>query len=314
MLPTFALLLFPAPSLATDLQTIARQAGGRLGIAVVDASGATMVNGNARFSLQSVTKLITSAAILDAVDRGKDRIDASIVVHRKDLSVSWQPLAELVGPKGWRTTVGDLIRRTIIESDSAANDILFDRLGGAPAIQAFLRRKGITGIRVDRDERHIQTQSSGLDWRPEYVDPKVLARAEAKVSPARRLAAYRAYQRDPRDTATPKGMADLLVKLASGKLLSPSSTRFLRKAMADCATFPDRLKAGVPSGWSLEHKTGSSGTRGSLTVATNDVGAAFNAKGEWKVLVAFVADSRLNLKRRNAVIAKIARTAFASRN
>ena len=69
-----------------------------------------------------------------------------------------------------RTTIGDLVVRAVAQSDSAANDILFKRLGGADSFRTFLARRGIAGVRVDRDERHLQTDILGLQWRPEYVD------------------------------------------------------------------------------------------------------------------------------------------------
>lgn len=57
------------------------------------------------------------------------------------------------------------------------------------------------------------------------------------------------------------------------------------------ATFPDRLKAGVPAGWTVGHKTGTSGTWKGVTVATNDVGILTAADGHRIAVAVFVADS-----------------------
>ena len=108
------------------------------------------------------------------------------------------------------------MRRSIVDSDSAATDILVARLGGPEAIQGVLNRLHISGVRFDRDEKHLQTESWGLEWRPEYVDSALLERAYAAVPQKRTDAAFRAYQRDPRDTATPLGMVSLLQSLADG--------------------------------------------------------------------------------------------------
>jgi beta-lactamase class A len=313
--PLALLLAAPFTGLQAKLEAIAASAGGRMGIAVTNAAGTVVVNGNRRFSLQSVTKLITAAATLDAVDRGREKLNRSVLVRKSDLSVNVQPIVRLVGPSGYRTTVGDLIRRAVIESDSAANDILYARLGGASAINAILRRKGVSGVRVDRDERHLQAQTSGLDWRPEYTDPKLYEVAKVRLSEAARDAAYEAYRKDLRDTATPHGMATFLWKLADGRLLGKSSTRFLRAALRECKTFPNRLKVGMAPGWTLEHKTGTSGTRNGLTVATNDVGIATHPQWGSVAIVVFVADSRLDEQARAAVIARVGRaiTSPASR-
>jgi beta-lactamase class A len=170
------------------------------------------------------------------------------VVRRQDLSLFVQPIAALVGPQGYRTTLADLVQRAIVDSDSAAADILIAKVGGPGQVEAFLTRKGMMEVRVDRDERHLQTEILGLSWKPEYVDPAVFEEAVDAVPMRQRNIAYRRYRSDPRDTTTPEGMVTLLQQLAAGKLLSASSTNFLLGLMQQTATFPDRLKAGVPRG------------------------------------------------------------------
>jgi len=201
--------------------------------------------------------------------------------------------------------VGDLVRRAIIESDSAATDVLIARLGGPGVVQAVLRKKGIRGIRLDRDERHLQTEIAGITWRPEYVDAGVLDRAIAAVPEADRRRAYERYQVDPRDTATPRGMAAFLFRLAQGELLSPVPTSFILKAMEECQTFPDRLKAGIGPGWTIAHKTGTSGSWQGVTAATNDVGILTAPDGARVAIAVFVADSRASSRERAAIIARI---------
>jgi beta-lactamase class A len=150
----------------------------------------------------------------------------------------------------------------------------------------------------------------GLRWRPEYVDAAVFDRAVAAVPKAKRAAAYRRYQSDPRDKATPQGMTELLWALAKGRLLSANSTEFLLQAMRDTTTFPDRLKAGLGPGWSIGHKTGTSGTWEGVTAATNDVGILFGPRGERVAVTVFVGDSPAPAADRAAVMARIAAAAI----
>ena len=173
-------------------------------------------------------------------------------------------------------------------------------------MQAVLESKRITGIRVDRDERHLQTEIAGLEWRPEFVDAALLERAMEAVPPAVRRTAWERYRTDARDTATPRGMAGFLLRLARGELLSAASTGFVLRAMAECRTFPDRLKAGVPPGWQIAHKTGTSSTREGITVATNDVGILTAPDGTPFAIAVFVADSRAGYPARAALIARLA--------
>ena len=58
------------------------------------------------------------------------------------------------------------------------------------------------------------------------------------------------------DGATPAGLATALVALKRGELLSQESTDTFLSTMAEARTGPRRLKGGLPSGWSIAHKTG----------------------------------------------------------
>ncbi len=313
-------LFFPSRSFAGALrcdelraqfENLARGFDGRVGICAQDRSGSACVNGDQRFSLQSVMKLAVALAVMDAVDHRGWRLSERIVVHKADLSLFVQPIAKLVTESGYESTVGDLVRRAIVDSDSAATDILVRKLGGPAEVQAFLIRHAVTQVRFDRDERHLQTEILGLEWRPEFIDPEVLDRATAAVPEGKRDAAYQRYQKDERDTATPRGMAWLLDALAEGKLLSPASTRHLLDVMAQTVTFPDRLKAGAPAGWKLAHKTGTSGSWQGVTAATNDVGVLTAPDGGTVAIAVFVGDSRAPSAERAALMAQAARLTAA---
>ncbi len=301
-------------SLKAQLQAIASRHPGRLGVCAQDERSAPVcVNGNQRFSLQSVMKVVAAAAAMDAVDRNQMKLEEPITVRRKDLSVYVQPIADIVAKQGqFDTTIGDIIRRAVVQSDNAAADILVARLGGPEAVQDFLNRKGLANLRIDRDERHLQSESTGLTWKPEYVDPERFAKARQALSKQARDAAFEAYRKDERDTATPEGMTLFLHALMTGRLLSPASTRHLMDVMAQTATSPERLRAGAPRGWTVAHKTGSSGTWNGITAATNDVGVLIAPDGGKIAISAFVADSKAPYKDRAAAIAAAARAVTAA--
>ncbi|MFZ2960461.1 MAG: class A beta-lactamase [Candidatus Ozemobacteraceae bacterium] len=293
--------------LQKEFARLTRGFDGRVGICVRDSSGVTCVNGGRRFPLQSVMKLLVSIAVLDAVDQRGWKLTDLVVLRKEDLSLAVQPLARLLTEDGFHTTIDDLVRRAIVDSDSAAADFLVARLGGPTVVQSTLDRHRVIGVRFDRDERHLQTEIVGVEWRPEFVDSELLAREDQAVPEARRDAAFRKYQNDPRDTATPRGMAALLQRLAEGKLLSETSTKRLLEIMGQTKTGPDRLKAGVPRGWSLAHKTGTSGTWQGVTAATNDVGILTAPNGKFISVVVFIADSRAEAKNMAKLMADIAR-------
>ena len=124
-----------------------------------------------------------------------------------------------------------------------------------------------------------------------------------KITPAREAAAL-AFDRDPRDTSTPRGMAQLLQQIWSGDALSESSSALLIDIMERCEMGLNRLKGNLPEGTVVAHKTGTIGR------TTNDVGI-FTLPGEagHVIVVAFVKESEVEVPERERAIADAARAA-----
>lgn len=305
------------PALASPARVEARLAEiearsqGKLGAAIITPSLQVYHRKGQRFSLQSVMKLMVAMAAMNEVDQGRMRLDQKFTFHRSDLSVSWQPLADRLGKRTSMTvTVAECIEETVTMSCSASGDFLIRKMGGVHVVNRFLRKHGITGLSVDRQERDLQTNIVGLKWKPEYIDEAKLEADERKVSAEARDAAYRRYLGDVRDTTTPEAMGQLLQKLVTGKLLSRKSTQYLMGVMERTQTGPDRLKAGVQPGWILGHKTGTSSTHKGLAGATNDVGYVRRGNGDWIVIVALLRSSTLNPDGRAGVLRQVAEAAF----
>ncbi len=318
---TFAMLLltgqgrsdlFNAAFVSSQLAAHDASTSGVLGFCVIADGRVAGVNVDRPFSMQSVMKLVVSLAVLDQVDKGKIKLNQVYTLYPSDLSVSHQPIAEHITAKGYKASVKELIERSVQESDSCAVDFLIRKIGGVITVQKFLKSTGIKGIRIDRDERSLQSENAGITWRSAYTDPQKFEAARAAVSERKKDLAWRKYLSDPRDTSTPQAMAQLLSMLIEGTLLSKSSTAYAYDVMKGCVTYPDRLKEGVPKGWQFGHKTGSSHTYKGVAGVTNDVGIAVSPSGSKVVLAAFLARSNQDMKGRNAVIRKGAKTVFES--
>ena len=72
----------------------------------------------------------------------------------------------------------------------------------------------------------------------------------------------------------------------------------------------DRQKGNLPVGTIVMHKTGTSGTRGGVTFATNDIGLITLPDGRRLAIAVFVTDSTADDDTRDAVIARIAKAAY----
>jgi beta-lactamase class A len=116
---------------------------------------------------------------------------------------------------------------------------------------------------------------------------------------------------DPRDTATLPSTLDFLSRLAQGQLLSAVSTRLLLRLMTDSPIGADRLRAGLPAGASLAHRTGSAATDLGLTPATNDIGIVTLPDGRRLAMAAYLAGSTATETVRDHLIADAARLAIS---
>src|SRR3954466_9439929 len=127
-----------------------------------------------------------------------------------------------------------LMARMLIHSDNRATDILLKDLGGPDAVHDWLADNGVSGLRVDRTIAQLLGSKRDL-W-------------------------------DRRDSSTPVAMVDLLRRIYKAELIKPESRDYLLDLMSRCQTGKNRMKALLPWGTPVEHKTGT------LDGLTDDVG------------------------------------------
>lgn len=161
-----------------------------------------------------------------------------------------------------------LMARMLIHSDNRATDILLKDLGGPDAVHAWLSANGIKGLRVDRTIAQLLSDKRDL-W-------------------------------DHRDSSTPMAMVELLRRIYKAELIKPQSRNYLLDLMAQCQTGKNRIKALLPSGTHVEHKTGT------LNGLTDDVGFISLPDGR-RVAVAIFARGGSDRPR---TIAEAARTIY----
>lgn len=300
--------------LEADLQTLGKAFGGSIGIAVfdVDDGWATSFNGEAYLPQQSVSKLWVAVATLDRIDRGELSLTTPVTIRKQDLSIFHQPLRERVGEGSYTTTVGDLLARSITQSDNAANDALIRTVGGPFAVQVVVVAKNLGEIRFGPGEREMQTAAAGLKWKPEYSFDRTFWEEREALPPEERKKALEAYLADPPDAASALDIAETLGRLKQGELLSPDSTTYLLTLMSHTQTGSSRLRAGVAPGWTLRHKTGTGQVNGRLATGYNDVGLLTAPDGGTYAVAVLIGATRRSFDERSALIADVARTVIAS--
>ncbi|MFC7499499.1 class A beta-lactamase [Enterovirga sp. GCM10030262] len=302
----------PADTVASGLEALAAKAEpGTLGVAILDLSTSRMrgINADQPMPMQSVFKLPLAIAVMDAADKGRLSLGHEVTLTRDQLSVAHSPIAEAF-PGRTDYTIEELIRAAVAQSDNSAADILLKRIGGPEALTRFFQERGIESFRVDRYEYELQPQSVGLpEFTGQWIGSDAITEAKEQLPLDRQRAALRIYLADPRDRVSPADMVNILVMLANGQLLSPESTTKLMDILESTSTGTDRLKAGVPEGATVYHKTGTGASVDGVASAVNDVGIIELPDGRRLAVAAFLAGSDLSSEDRAAIIAEVARIA-----
>ncbi|MEP7129650.1 MAG: serine hydrolase [Sphingomicrobium sp.] len=247
---------------------------GRVGIAVrsIDDGWSVGWKADELYPQQSVSKLWVSITALDAVDKGRVRLDDRVTLGRDDLTLFHQPIATMILGGGYTTSLDDLMFKAITTSDNTANDKLMRSVGGPAAVRAMIASKHLGAIRFYNGERALQSKIAGLIWSPSYSIGNAFYEARDSLPLALRKAAFDRYVNDPYDGAAPSAIVSALARLKRGELLSPPSTQRLLYIMSNTKTGANRLKGGLQPGWVLNHKTGTGQVLGQDQAGYNDIG------------------------------------------
>ena len=295
--------------LTAAVDTLARGFDGKFGIAIraVD-EGWTIASPGARTRMpqQSVSKLWVAMTLMDLRDQGKARLDDPVLVRPEDLTLFHQPIAMLVKGAGYQTTVGELLTRALTHSDNTANDRLLTYVGGPMAVRAMIERKQLGDIRFGPGERLLQSKTAGLTWTQSLSVGNGFELARSRLAPEVRAAALDAYVNDPPDGAAPLAIADALARLARGELFTETSTRILLDTMGASVTGRARLRAALPTGWKIAHKTGTGQDLGTRNAGFNDVGLLTAPDGRRYAIAVMIGDSRRPIRERQQLIQAVA--------
>jgi beta-lactamase class A len=257
-------------SLETRWRALEKQAGGLLGVALIDPQRGQRFSwrGDERFPMCSTFKWPLAAALLAEVDAGRESLDRLLPYSRDDL-VANSPISEKHAGTGMR--IGDLCAATVAHSDNTAANVLLQALGGPSAFNRFVRSRGDTVTFLTRNEPTLNDARHG----------------------------------DEADTTSPHAMAMLMQRLVLGDGLSVTSRQQLKAWGLATVTSGARLRANLPAGWQLADKTGTS-SQGTA----NDVGIFWTPEGRPIVVAAFLTASTMPMAEQNRVHARIAGQVF----
>jgi len=205
-----------------DLSALEARHGGRLGVSVLTEGKRADWRGDERFVYCSTFKMYLAAATLLRVQAGQERLDRAVPVTQADMI----PHAPITQPAvGSTLTIEQLMKGTVEVSDNPAANILIREMGGLEPFRAFYRGLGDDSTRVDRLEPEMNRQDGD------------------------------------KDTITPDQSVQNIQRLlvAADTPLDAASKTLLMRWLVDTPTGQGRIKAGVPAGWTVAHKTGTGG-------------------------------------------------------
>jgi beta-lactamase class A len=239
-----------------QVAAIAAESAGRIGVAAMDLDGGgqIFVNGDMPFPMASTAKVAVAATFLEQVEKGAYRLDQQfpmmIPVRETGTRSAEAPLRA-----GEVMTAQSLMELMITRSHNEATDGLIRAVGGFEHVNNWLSRNGISGQRLD----HTMA---------------TLVRDDGKIDPARVI--------DVRTSSTPRAMVALLASIDRGNVLSPESRAVLLDTMTRTSTGKTRIRAGLPEGTLVAHKTGT------LAGVTDDVGIVRLPDGRHLAVAFFV--------------------------
>lgn len=213
---------------------------GRIGVYAIDLGTGEEIGvlADQRFPMASTSKVAVAAAFLAGVDQGKwklsDEFPLLIPVRSPKYSSDRAPVK-----KGNMVPAYELISLMISKSCNSCTDALLKVVGGPKAVNKWMRNAGLEEFELSRD---IAT----------------LVRDDGEYDPVEWI--------DPRDSATPRVMGQLVAGIYQGKWLSPQSRGLLMAAMEETTTGKRRMNAALPDSARLAHKTGT------LSRTASDIG------------------------------------------
>lgn len=266
-----------SPTLRERLEAQTRGLDASIGIAVLTPEGALTTLGNEPLPLLSLFKFPLAVAVLDHTRRHGIPLAQRVKVTPDRLDPdTWSPLRDSLPPAGGAVSLGELLRLSVAKSDNIACDLLLDLIGGPAALDAWLRENGCEGFVIRVDERTM------------HADPAT-----------QRL-----------NTARPSAVVRLFERLLRGDLLPEEETALLRRLLETCATGADKLRAGLPDGTTLGHKTGNSDRIDGRRIADNDAGYFLLPDGRSCCIAVLATDSGEEDATNAGIAAEAARTTY----
>ncbi len=267
--------------LRNKIQKIIQGKDATVGVAlIVDGKDTLTINNNFRYPTQSVYKFHLALAVLDYLNKNNLTLDHQLYVKKGDLLPNTHsPLRDDYPQGEMYLSVADLIKYTVSKSDNNGCDILFRLVGGTAVVDRYIRGLGLSEFAIAATEEEMHGP-----WEVQYTN-----------------------------WSTPYTAAQALEIFRIHDILPQPFHDFLWDTLAGTITGGNKIKALLPEGTFVAHKTGSSFRNAEgLKAAENDIAIIQLPDGRYYSLVVFVADSMESNDVNCGIIAQISKAVYDS--
>lgn len=217
--------------LTDRLDRLERREGGRVGVHLIDTGTGESVGHRQddRFAFASTIKALLAAVVLDRLPEAG--LERRLRWTEGDL-VDYSPVTEQHVEDG--LTVAEVLEAAVTVSDNTAANLLLELVGGPAGLDRALAEVG------DETTEAVRTEPTLNDFAPG----------------------------DPRDTSTPRALAQGLAAFAAGDALAEPERQVLVDLLRRNTTGDDLVRAAAPEEWVVGDKTGTAGwgTRNDIAV------------------------------------------------
>ena len=267
--------------LRNKIQEIIQGKDATVGVAlIVDGKDTLTINNNFRYPTQSVYKFHLALAVLDYLNKNNLTLDHQVYVKKSDLLPNTHsPLRDDYPQGEMSLSVADIIRYTVSKSDNNGCDIQFRLVGGTAEVDKYIRGLGLSEFAIAATEEEMHGP-----WDVQYTN-----------------------------WSTPYTAAQALEIFRTQDILPQPFHDFLWDALVGTTTGGNKIKALLPEGTLVAHKTGSSYRNAEgLNAAENDIAIIQLPDGRYYSLVVFVADSMESFDVNCGIIAQISKVVYDS--
>lgn len=265
------------PELKKIIESIIANKKADVGVSIMEVpqKEVVQINGNKFYPMLSTVKFHIALVILHKVEKGELSLQQKIYIKKDELlENTWSPFQKEHPEGNIELTLEETMKWMVSYSDNNLTDILLRLISGPEPVQKFINSKNFV-IKNNEEDMH-------KDWDSQFIN-----------------------------TITPNEATRLLEKFYNGKLLNKEHTKWLYTAMLNNASGAKRLKAHLPKGVKIAHRTGTSFTNeAGMTGAINDFGIIELSDKKRIYIAVFVHDTYEKFENAEAIIADISKATY----